>query len=65
MFWSRDYDVRSPLYRKRHCVQINDNSQRMKLHAKERAFVTTHVNKAIGKRCKNIFFLFFVVLESK
>ena len=52
-------------------MQINDNSQGMKLRAKEHAFVTLHENiydftkKSIGKRCKNNIFRFFVMLKSK
>ena len=55
-------------------MQINDTSQSAKLHAKlhekERAFVTLHVNiyaenESIGKHCNNVTFPFFIMLESK
>ena len=57
---------------KRHRVKINDNSRLTKLHAKERAFVTSHVNiflntpaenESIVEHCINV--SFFIMLESK
>ena len=41
---TRRYYFSHSTYRKRHRVKINDNSRPTKLRAKERAFVTSHVN---------------------
>ena len=41
---TRNYHFSHSTYRKRHHVKINDNSRPTKLRAKERAFVTSHVN---------------------
>ena len=37
-------------YRKRHRVKINDNSRLTKLRAKQRAFVTSHVNIYVRRK---------------
>ena len=41
---TRRYHFSHWTYRKRHHVKMNDNSRLSKLRAKERAFVTSHVN---------------------